>query len=247
MDVTIINTKTSISNLIDKLNASPTIPPSLYIDIEGINLSRSGSISLIQIYNHPSKHTYLIDIHVLRHLAFTTPGKKRRKKTLKTILESPIVPKVFFDVRNDSDALYSHYGISLQGVIDIQLMELASRTYPRSKQFLNGLQYCIEQHASITPSERKTWSTMKENGKRLFAPEKGGNFEVFNERPLREQIVEYCVQDVVLLPDLYEVYAGKLTRMWKTKVEIETLRRVKESQGVGYQANGDDKRLGPWA
>jgi len=32
------------------------------------------------------------------------------------ILESPDIPKVFFDVRNDSDALYSHFDVSLAGV-----------------------------------------------------------------------------------------------------------------------------------
>jgi hypothetical protein len=30
---------------------------------------------------------------------------------------------VFFDLRNDSDALYAHYGIKLNFVIDVQLLE----------------------------------------------------------------------------------------------------------------------------
>jgi hypothetical protein len=37
--------------------------------------------------------------------AFSTAGTNGQ--TLKTILESETIPKVFFDVRNDSDALYS--------------------------------------------------------------------------------------------------------------------------------------------
>jgi hypothetical protein len=49
-------------------------------------------------------------------------------QTLKMIFESETIQKVFFDVRNDSDALYYHFGISLAGVHDIQVMEFAVRT-----------------------------------------------------------------------------------------------------------------------
>ncbi|KAH7176406.1 hypothetical protein EDB81DRAFT_751773 [Dactylonectria macrodidyma] len=36
--------------------------------------------------------------------------------TLKSILESPTIPEVFYDVRKDSDALYSHFDIRLRGI-----------------------------------------------------------------------------------------------------------------------------------
>lgn len=48
--------------------------------------------------------------------------------SLQSILESPKTPKVFFDVRTDSDALFAQFGIKLAGIIDLQLMELASRS-----------------------------------------------------------------------------------------------------------------------
>lgn len=48
--------------------------------------------------------------------------------SLKSILESSMTPKVFFDVRTDSDALYGQFGIRLAGIIDLQLMEVASRS-----------------------------------------------------------------------------------------------------------------------
>ena len=86
----------------DALDGQPTTPPSLYIDLEGINLSRNGSISILQVFVSSSRRTYLVDIHTLRNKAFSTPGTNGC--TLKDILESDVIPKVFFDVRNDSDA-----------------------------------------------------------------------------------------------------------------------------------------------
>ena len=92
-------------------------PPSLYIDLEGVHLSRQGAISILQILISPQRRTYLIDVHALGSKVFSTAGANGQ--TLKTIFESETIPKVFFDVRNDSDALYSHFGICLAGIQDI--------------------------------------------------------------------------------------------------------------------------------
>ena len=54
---------------------------------------------------------YLIDAHVLKGDVFTTAGTTGQ--TLRDVLESATIPKVFFDVRNDSDALLSHFGVKL--------------------------------------------------------------------------------------------------------------------------------------
>ena len=47
--------------------------------------------------------------------------------SLKVVLQSPSIPKVVFDIRNDSDARFSHYQIRVDGIKDLQLMELAPR------------------------------------------------------------------------------------------------------------------------
>lgn len=65
-------------------------------------------------------------------------------------------------------------------------------------------------------------------------------------RLLREEIVQYCAVDVVLLPELERYYAGILSKEWRKKVEVETLKQVWESQRARYQPNGRHKRLGPW-
>ncbi|TAQ86185.1 hypothetical protein B7494_g5478 [Chlorociboria aeruginascens] len=107
--------------------------------LEGkISLETAKSSS--SVFLQPPNTVHLLDVQMLKDTKFTTPGTSGQ--TLKSILEAPTTPKIFFDVRNDSDALYAHYGIALQGVQDIQLMENASRSY--SKNFLAGLAKCIE-------------------------------------------------------------------------------------------------------
>ena len=68
---------------------------------------------------------YVLDIHHLGSVAFSNFGFKNHTTTLLTTLQDALIPKVFFDVRNDSNALLGHYGVKLPGVHDMQCMEAA--------------------------------------------------------------------------------------------------------------------------
>jgi exonuclease 3'-5' domain-containing protein 1 len=237
----LIDTCTAMANLIDALANLPTSPPSLYLDLEGVYLSRHGSISILQVHVSPNNRTYLIDIHILGDKAFSTAGANGQ--TLKGILESGSIPKVFFDVRNDSDALFSHFGIDLACVHDIQLMELATRTF--SKRCVNGLTKCIERDISLTTSEREAWKETKEKGLNLFAPERGGSYEVFNARPLSKDLLLYCIQDVHFMPKLWQHYNSKMSERWAAKVQQATRERVALSQTTTFNGKGQHMALGP--
>lgn len=237
-----IDTPEAMASLLDSLVDLPNQPPSLYIDLEGITLSRHGSISILQLYVLPKLETHLIDIHKLGSAAFTTPSTNGN--TLKAILESPTITKVFFDVRNDSDALFSLFNIHLTGICDIQLMELATRNF--SRRCVNGLAKCMERDLSMTPTERRTWLAGKEAGVKLFAPERGGRYEIFNVRPLPDAIRQYCLQDVQFLPRLWTHYSVKLTPSWAIKVDAAAKDRVALSQTKSYVGNGRHMALGPW-
>jgi exonuclease 3'-5' domain-containing protein 1 len=229
-------------------NLPTTDSPALYLDLEGINLSRNGSVSLISLFISPMNTAYLIDIHVLGTTAFTT-SPPSSSQSLKIILENPSIPKVFFDVRNDSDALFAHFGIALQGIVDVQLLELGSRYGGLAhKRTVSGLARCIKTDAIMSVEDKRDWETVKDKGRELFAPEKGGSYEVFNKRPLGEELAMYCVQDVRFLPGLYECYLRRLdgNGTWKRKIEVETKARVRDSQSKGYSPNGRHKALGPW-
>ena len=62
-----------------------------------MNLSRQDTIFLIELFVHPQYYIYLIDVYVLGKEAFLTRGSDGQ--TLKFILESPNIPKVFSDYR----------------------------------------------------------------------------------------------------------------------------------------------------
>lgn len=242
MASSIIDTPADLASLLPTLKDLPAHPPSLYLDLEGTNLCRHGRISIIELFVLPQQHVYLIDVHVLGDEAFTTASPDGC--TLKTILESPKIPKAFFDVRNDSDALCALFQIKLAGIQDIQLIENAARSSHR--KYVNGLAKCIEKDASMTLAQKLVWKAVKEQGKKLFDPQLGGSYEVFNTRPMTEEIRKYCVQDVLFLPGLWSAYSAKLSTAWTEKVRKETLARVVLSQTVNYNGKGRHMALGPW-
>lgn len=243
-DVEIIDTATAMATVIESLKGLAINPPSLYVDIEGIYLSRLGSVSILQIYVLPTNKTYLIDVHVLGSACFSTPGKDG--DTLKDIFQSEAIPKVFFDVRNDSDALYAHYNIHLGGIQDLQLMELGTRSpLVGPRRFVRGLSRCIEMDAPLSMIEKVDWLQTKDRGVKLFAPEKGGSYQVFNERPMKDIIKAYCANDVWILPRLWTYYDGKLLKKWREKMIVVSATRVRESHKSTYNGKGQHMAVAP--
>lgn len=239
----LVDTESGILSLIKGLQTLPNGLPCLYIDLEGVRLSRYGSISIVTIFVPLQNFVYLVDVHKLQATAFSVATVDGN--SLKTVLESPDIIKVFFDLRNDSDALHHHFGIRLRGVEDIQLMENAAR--PRfQRRYINGLDRCITSDAPISLADKLAWKCIKDNGLKLFHPAKGGSYEVFNERPLDANVERYCILDVQFLPLLRNLYWGRLDSIWKQKVVEETERRVQESQAPSYQPHSDNKKFGPW-
>lgn len=248
IETEVINTPEQIGNLVDWL-VFRHAPPTMYIDLEGSDLCRVGSISILTllITGIPTRRVYLIDVYVLGAQAFNTSGVKR--KTLKDILQDEKIPKVFFDVRNDSDALFAHFSVALQGVEDVQLMESATRRTTASRKFLSGLAKCVEENVfiSLGGSDLKSWKQMKEKGKRLFSAEHGGSHEVFNQRPIPEAMLSYCVGDVQYLPELRDRFWKMKSVQWRDLVKKQSMKRVSASQKPDYQPHGSNRALSPWS
>lgn len=162
---------------------------------------------------------------------------------MKGILEFSKILKVFFDVRDDSDALYAHYGIKLNGIIDVQLMESANRSTTNSRRFLCGLTKCVE--AVLHGQERLQGRLRKDTGERLWNPEKRGSYSVFNTRPLSKEIHAYCIGNVKHLPAVCQKIRHG-TGGWGCLVAKESLDRVSASQMAGYLPHGLGRALSPW-
>jgi exonuclease 3'-5' domain-containing protein 1 len=246
----IINTTEQIGKLVDWLvvRHAPPKPfkPTMYIDLEGVNLCREGSISILTLLidtGTPITRVCLVDVRWLGLLAFNTTGIKN--KSLKDILEDEDIRKIFFYIRNDSDALFANFDIALQGIEDVQLMENATRATTRSRKYLNGLAKCVENDGSHG-SDFVSWKLAKEKGERLYKAEHGGSYEIFNQRPIPDDIISYCVGDVQYLPKLWDKFQGK-TKGWRDLVKEATEKRVETSQKPEYQPHGPDRTLSPWS
>ena len=239
----LVDTEPGVLTLIGVLQSLPKNSPYVYVDLEGVRLSRNGSISLITLFVQSQNFVYLIDVHKLQTAAFNTATADGT--TLKSVLESSEIIKVFFDLRNDSDALHHHFGVRLSGVEDIQLMENAARTtFPR--RYVKGLERCIINDAPISVEEKQNWKAAKEKGLKLFEPNNGGSYDIFNERPIHTDIEYYCVIDVQFLPLLRNLYWGQLNDTWKMRVIDETKKRVLGSQSPDYVPHSEEKKFGPW-
>ena len=98
----------------------------------------------------------------------------------------------------------------------------------------------------MTYPQEQVWKDVKDKVNRLFNPEHGGSYEVFNARPMTPDITNYCVGDVRFLPQLRNLYWSQLTTLWRDKVETATKDRIRQSQGSDYNGHGMHMALGPW-
>lgn len=244
-DVIVVDSATSLLSLLDNLTSLLFGHHLLYIDLNGVKLGPHGSISIVSLHVTTIKKLYLIDICRLGKSAFSTRNKAAT--SLKTVLESQIIPKVIFDIRNLSAALFSHFQISVDGIKDLQIMEIAAR---EGMNELSGLAKCIEQDRSVSVAARAEWQSTQEGGSHLYGPEKGGRYEIFEERPMRPELVKYCATKVALLPGLYNTYKAKLDMpgeaFWWSQVEKATKDWIKLSQSPGYNVNEKTETSGPW-
>ena len=209
----------------------------IFVDLEGVNLSRLGTVAIMQMLLPPDPIVYLIDVHVLGVNAFDLTADNGI--SIRSVLESNTTFKVFFDIRNDSDALHAHFGIHIAGVIDLQVIEYATRQ-PRGR-FVNGLAKCIEKDLPYTPG----WSLVKAKGRHLFAPEVGGKYEVFLERPIAIDIVKYCEQDVMLMPQLLARYGPNIRPGIAPQIQIVVDERIRLSKTTTFNGKGRHMAVGP--
>ncbi|KAG6354422.1 hypothetical protein INS49_004439 [Diaporthe citri] len=110
----LISTSADLKIFLSSIRPGSTI----YLDLEGKNLSRDGTLTLATMLIQPQNDTRVVDVLSLGKSAFDVESDEGT--SLKSILEDPDIPKGVWDVRNDADALWSHFQVKLAGVTDIQ-------------------------------------------------------------------------------------------------------------------------------
>jgi exonuclease 3'-5' domain-containing protein 1 len=243
----IISTLPSLHTFLSSINPSTT----LYLDLEGTNLGRHGTISIITALLQPQNTSHLIDILTLGEQAFTSAPQDGGSQTLQSILESPSIKKILWDVRADADALFALYNVRLAGVFDLQLLEILARPQGQSRKYVRGLNKCIEYGLPMDMAQKAQWLAIKQAGRAAMdAARDGGGENGFVVRPMAEGTVQYCVNDVLLLPGLAEVYLRRFVGMRLSgavaKVKAGSEKRLEEARSTGFVAGARDNALSPW-
>ena len=195
------------------------------VDFEGVKLNRSGQLCLVQLTcSHMPSRVYVLDVFVLpQALHFATPNGL----SIKSILEDITIQKIWFDPRNDVDALYHQFGIVVQRIFDLQLAEVAVR---RSKGFqvkyVLSLQKCLAACDRLEQTQKNFAEFINKCGKQLFEPDFGGSYEIFRNRPLLDHILIYAAHDSRYMLLLYSCYSEALTDAWNQRVRAASHQRA---------------------
>lgn len=190
----------------------------LAVDFEGVKLCRHGALCLVQMTcSDDPRLVYVLDVHVLGKRAFTmqTP----QGTSMKGLLEEQNIRKVWFDPRNDVDALYHQFGIMPRGIFDLQLAEVADRrNRGLNVHFVQGLYKCLTQCPALQSDQKVFAERINTLGKSLFEPQNGGNYEIFQHRPLNPVILVYAAHDSRYMLVLYEQYVKSIGQRWVSRV-----------------------------
>ena len=232
ISIILVDTETMLLTMIKQLEAVKA----LNVDFEGIDLCKSGTVCLGQFHARGSSTVFLVDF-----ITISNPFKACQGR-LKFIMESKNYLKVMFDPRNDSDAIYHQFGVTMQNLICLQLCDVALRRQKGFRvQFLSGLGKVMENYVCLSAV-----TSIKEAGKRLFVPDLGGSYEVFKMRPLRKEIIEYCAIDVYYFDKLIEELFDPLSTNRKVWVLQNSDARALECKKPGYTSKGRDRAIAPF-
>jgi hypothetical protein len=186
--------------------------PLLAVDFEGVKLCRSGELCLAQftIGNDPCS-VYVVDVYKLGKGAFQVTSP--RNTSLHSVLEDQQVRKIWFDPRNDVDALAHQFSIRPQGIFDLQLAEVAERRMRcLGVRYVQGLFKSLNNCNTLSDEHKQFAGKIDQLGKNMFEPEYGGNYEVFRMRPIHPIILVYAAHDVRYMLMLYESLTAQLSQ-----------------------------------
>jgi exonuclease 3'-5' domain-containing protein 1 len=209
---------------------------SLYLSLEGTHPGRNGDISILTIALMPEKRVRVIDVHALGSSLFT--AKFGAGKTLKSIFENPDMPKIFWDSRSSADALWAHYRVKLASIIDLQLLENASRT--GDKTWVRPLETAVQHDLNHCPRATFDWMQVKAH------VEARRRTHIFDARPISAEAIQYCLGEVGYLPQLHALYLRCIRPRWLQRALAASADRLAEARSGRYDPGDVMSRAGPW-
>ncbi|XP_052777939.1 piRNA biogenesis protein EXD1-like [Mya arenaria] len=189
------------------------------LDCEGDNLSRKGKMQLLSIATRD--YAYALDIQKLKLLPFVSG--------LKEVLEDKNVMKLMFDCREDADALFNQFHVKLDGVLDIQLLEIMKRSQFEG----NAINRKRGDHAIHAIRLDSLFDCIKEFGKsdEMIKQKKEGmgRKNEWANRPLTVEQMKYAKTDVLSLFCLFDHFKPVDEEMSRLKIASQIYVDLKRS------------------
>jgi hypothetical protein len=171
-ETTMVDTLSGVIDMLHTMSShislatSSSHAPALSIDTEG-------PLSLLQLMVIKSHRVFLVDIPALGSAAFSTTVLTAAQGpiSLERYLSAPNVLKLLWDCRGDGAMLKLLQGVSLDGVYDVQLMDLATRTTSGERKTTKSLGHAGPQrsHRELDPATLASWTAHKLFGKLTFS------------------------------------------------------------------------------
>ena len=160
-------------------------------DCEGVRLSRTGKITLLQIAI--PKKIFLIDVMTIGGKEVFIDGG------LKDIIESEEILKLAYDVRMDSEALFHQHDVVLKNVLDLQLLDIAIRRAAGGiVEHLPSLSKTVSRR--LTNAEILVCEDLKKRVKNMYTSVEDG--DLWARRPLIDDARRYAALDAWVLMKL---------------------------------------------
>ncbi|RFN52406.1 putative 3 -5 exonuclease protein [Fusarium flagelliforme] len=227
----IIKSPKGLEQLLKTLDGLPTKPPSIYLDVSSSNQEELLNLQLLVL---PTNEIYVVDIKSLGTTALSAVGEEGEFQSLRLVLESKTITKVGFDIRDMSRLLFHQFNVSLGGIYDLQLMELASREDGKSKRLLSGLAKCVDIDVPNSDATKLRW----------VQPNATTNLHMFNSLG---HALNRSIRRVEMFPILWKIYRRRLGKpgeaFWLAHARCESQERVERSKSNSASQYG--RHLGP--
>lgn len=183
------------------------------LDMEGCNLGRSGTTSLLQL-SASTREVYIFDVVALGRELFSAAY-------LLPILSSPKIIKLCYDCRCDAEALFYQHGVMAFGLYDLQIVYTAL-FQSADDPFLKGMHKALQSPGVLQPTEIACVVKRKLAAKQEWA---ANNFDSVFARPLSAEFLQYCAADAAYLFRMHQQWSAYVSEQLVVETTQQRMRR----------------------
>ena len=155
------------------------------LDLEGRDLGPSGAIAILSLATSQN------DVALFDFADPAVANALLDDGLLRDVLTHPGIAKLTFDCRMDVGALFYQFDVKVAHAVDLQIAAVLA--YNPTGRYLMGMHKTFTDKLRLfTPDDAK----VKDLGRKLFAPEAGGDYEMWFKRPMATELQLYCAVDV---------------------------------------------------